>query len=201
MTISGPTGLLNKSDRQQERAKEKDEGKEPTANSETDRTAYLVTLLLEAQGRTMEQATHSPPYQLGLMLGLVDTLHWGYCKAVRGDVPSSLGGSQLIGIASDDPPRALSELLERIRPWHAWAETAEPNYNEEAKNKAFYRARKAVGRMSRIAPELAGHLPATLDEIGKAELLLGYLSHDSNADTYGLPPAASQTEESSANSE
>ena len=130
----------------------------------------------------MDETMRSPAYLLGLMLGLVDTLHWAYCSEVRNSMPPSLGGSQLLGIASDDPTRALGELLERIRPWHDWADTARPGDND----KTILRAKKALVRLSSVAPLLAGRLPGRLDDTGKAELLLGFLSRDAAADAYEL---------------
>ena len=157
-----------------------DEVRGPRADA--NRLCSLLALILDAKDRTMDETMRSPAYLLGLMLGLVDTLHWAYCSEVRNSMPPSLGGSQLLGIASDDPTRALGELLERIRPWHDWADTARPGDND----KTILRAKKALVRLSSVAPLLAGRLPGRLDDTGKAELLLGFLSRDAAADAYEL---------------
>jgi len=156
----------------------KEEGKGLRADA--DRLCRLFALILDAKERTLEDTSRSPAYLLGLLLGLVDTLHWAYCTKVRKDVPPSLGGSQLLGIASEDPTRALGDLLERIRPWHDWADTAQPKDDDIT----TLRAKKALARLSSVAPELAGRLPGRLDDTGKAELLLGFLSRDTVADQY-----------------
>lgn len=148
--------------------------------AEADRMCSLLALILDAKERTLEDTTRSPAYLLGLLLGLVDTLHWAYCTKVRNDVPPSLGGSQLLGIASDDPRRALGDLLERIRPWYDWADTAIPKDDD----RIVLRAKKALSRLSGVAPHLAGRLPERLDDLGKAELLLGFISRDDVADQY-----------------
>ncbi|QYK56553.1 MAG: hypothetical protein KF733_03515 [Fimbriimonadaceae bacterium] len=151
-----------------------------------------LTLILDAMDRTMEQTQHSPPYLLGLLLGVVDTLHLAYCRAVRASVPPSLGGSQLLGIAADDPTRALADLLERIRPWSDWAATKEPSGESE---NDILMAKKALSRLAVLSTNLSGQLcHSPLDQIGKAELLLGYLSKDCVADQYSPTTAPSATE-------
>ncbi|MCW5941065.1 MAG: hypothetical protein KIS66_02465 [Fimbriimonadaceae bacterium] len=144
---------------------------------EAARAAAATALLLDALGHPMDQDSPSPAYCLGLLLGLVDTLHLTYCRHERQSVPPTLGGNQLIGIACDDPPRALAELLERSRPWQSWANTCEPRGEKDP-----LIAKKTLSRLGRLAPKLAGRVPARLDDQARAELLLGYLSHDSCAD-------------------
>ncbi|HRF59663.1 MAG TPA: hypothetical protein PLH94_07080 [Fimbriimonadaceae bacterium] len=156
--------------------------KEPAYKRYVVESIKLLALIYNAMGRTMEQTQHSPPYQLGLLLGVVDTLHLCYCQKVRNSIPPSLGGGQLLGIAADDPTRALSDLLERIRPWSDWANTVQPKGQDD---KAALRAKKALARLSSIAPQLQGNLErGQLDQIGRADLLLGYLSKDREADQY-----------------
>ncbi len=150
--------------------------------SQADQAAFLLAILLDSQGRSMETSTSSPAYRLGLMLGILDTLHIAYHYVVRHEEkPTSLAGSQLLGIAADDPQRALAELLERMPEWWKWARTAEARNEKEVK--PIQRARKAYARLSWVAPTIEG-LPNTLAETGKSELLLGYLSRDGQADSY-----------------
>src|SRR5579872_2936521 len=157
----------------------------PALVAESDRLCSLISLVFDAKEMTMEETSRSPAYLLGLLLGVVDTLHWAYCKDVRKDIPPSLGGSQLLGIAADDPAGALTDLLERIRPWYNWADTASPNAEiPKESDLTQLRAKKALGRLSAVAPHLAGRLPDQLDNVGKAELLLGFMSRDDVADQY-----------------
>lgn len=152
--------------------------------AEADRLCRFIALVLNSKETSLEDTTRSPAYLLGLLLALVDTLHAAYCAQVRKATPTSLGGSQLLGTASDDPPRALGELLERIRPWRDWADTSQPKDDDLV----TLRAKKALARMSKVAPHLAGRLPGgRLDDTGKAELLLGFLSRDAVADEYSSP--------------
>ncbi|MGO8669766.1 MAG: hypothetical protein ACLQVD_00015 [Capsulimonadaceae bacterium] len=159
---------------------------------EADKAAFFITLLLEAMDINMESTTRSSAYQLGLLLGLVDTLHSAYSRVIRNEEePRSLGGSQLLGKAADNPASALAELCERIRPWYDWADNVRPKprtvvpAEAEPDDIAVLRAKKALSRMASIAPHLEQSISEDrLDDVGKAKLLLGFLSRDSEADQY-----------------
>lgn len=152
-----------------------------TRSGYADRFAYLLTLLLDACDRHMDTRPHPPAYLLGLLLALTDTLQKSYGVVVRDSVPPTLAGNGLLGIAKDQPARALTELLDRIRPWQAWAETASVERSDKPND--VKRAKKALSRLSSVASSLSGQLPQRMTDLDRAELLLGYLSKDDVADT------------------
>jgi hypothetical protein len=175
--------LVFSSEERRKKAFDRIENTDPPLILEADRAAFFLALLLDAKDRNMEITTRSPAYLVGLLLALVDTLHLAYCKVVRRDVPPTLGGAQLLGIAADNPQRALCDLLERIRPWQAWAETAEPK-GDESDVLVVLRAKKTLVRLASVSPLLVGKLPQSLEDLQKAELLLGFLSRDAQADQF-----------------
>lgn len=186
------TKLLTSEGSRLRRAEKKPSNTKPgTAERSAKEACLTLSLILDAMDRTMKQTQHSPPYLLGLLLGIVDTLHLAYCRAVRDSVPPSLGGSQLLGIAADDPTRALADLLERVRPWSDWAGTKEPGGDSM---RDILMAKKALSRLAVLSTNLSGQLTEKpLDQMGKAELLLGYLSKDNAADQYLQPNAQTNT--------
>jgi hypothetical protein len=120
-------------------------------------------------------------YQIGQLLALSDRLHLHYCKWVRTsaeqralkkvDAPAELLGNTLFNFALDNPVGALARLAERIRPYKGWATTYS---GEEAGI-----ARWLLGLMSEcergIKLEELQSLQR-LEDIHKAQLLLGYLA-------------------------
>jgi hypothetical protein len=122
-------------------------------------------------------------YQIGQLLALADKLHFHYCKWVRtsqkdrekGQVsaPTELLGNALFNAALDNPVRALARLATRIPPYKGWATT----YCGESAGTA----RWLLGRMSECERGITMNLERVgavehLDDISKAQLLLGYLA-------------------------
>ena len=130
-------------------------------------------------------------FLLGQLLAAADVVHVGYCMDVRdGSIPSSLLGNSLLGMAAEQPSKALSLLLKRWPPYANWAKN-EPKVHAVAaksdKNKAIA-LRKGLSQARRLGP-IASALSERLhdadgrtDEMFQAELLLGYMA--------GLPPIA-----------
>lgn len=122
-------------------------------------------------------------YQIGQLLALADKLHFHYCKWVRTSqkdrekgkisAPTELLGNALFNTALDSPVRALARLASRIQPYKGWATTY---CGEHAGT-----ARWVLGRMSDCERSITQNLEQVralgqLDDISKAQLLLGYLA-------------------------
>jgi hypothetical protein len=149
------------------------------------RSLALLGIILAKLGRHLEDYMHSPGFQLGQILAAADTLHRCYCEAVRdGSMPPALLGGAHLDTAQAHPVRALSMLVQRWRPYSAWAKTAQAKSGDEsAKARAIRVASATLRRVSPLAEAIAGHLPRRPDDEFRAELLLGYMA--------GLPKAES----------
>ena len=131
----------------------------------------------------------SPSYLIGRLLSLADQLHVRYCHEVRkGQVPPQLVGNALMTSAMETPLRALALLWQRIKPYHAWAQTIQGG-DEVRLVKHF------LGEMGRVCASLSKtDLPSQCSETDKVAMLLGYLArsekekpdeHSSNASNEG----------------
>lgn len=128
-------------------------------------------------------------FKLGQLLAVADVVHAGYCTDVRkGDVPPTLLGNSVLATAQADPVRALAMLSRRWGPYGAWAkrlavgDEAFRLTREEATNDEKRRGwpmRTAIlqaKRVGTLCEELHGRLPRHVDDVFRAELLLGYVA-------------------------
>jgi hypothetical protein len=162
---------------------------------ETLRTVTLLGILLDRLGRVKEQYMKEAAFKLGQLLAAADVVHAGYCADVRGgDIPSSLLGNQVFGMAQIAPTKALATLCRRWKPYGGWAKKAarEPyridamiasKEKDERKRKTdqqrgwdIKRALRHAREMGPLADELASTLADTADDAFRAELLLGYMA-------------------------
>jgi len=121
-----------------------------------------------------------PIYQVGRLLALADSLHFQYCKWVRTSeekrrankvaAPSELLGNALFNAALDNPVVALARLAERIRPYKGWADT----YSGEDAGLVHWFVRQ-MAECEKQIDDLSG-LPKRMEDMHKAQLLLGYLA-------------------------
>lgn len=113
----------------------------------------------------------SPPYLIGRLLSLADQLHVQYCREVRKDqVPPQLVGNALMTNAMETPEKALALLWQRIKPYHAWAQTVQGG--DEVRLAKYF-----LGEMGRVSAALADiDLPTRCSDTNKAAMLLGYLA-------------------------
>ncbi len=139
----------------------------------------LLGILLHQLGHLKDQFMEDSIYQIGRLLALADSLHFQYCKWVRTsdnnrksgkvDAPSELLGNALFNFALDNPVVALARLAERIRPYKGWADT----YSDESSGLV----RWFVLQMGECERHLdVTKLPPRMEDIHKAQLLLGYLA-------------------------
>ena len=147
------------------------------------RSLALLGIVLAKHGRHVEDYMHSPGYQLGQILAAADILHRCYCEAVRdGSMPPELLGGAHLDTAQAHPVRALAMLVQRWRPYSAWAKTVQAKAGDDSpKAWAIRRANATLRRIAPLAETIAGQLPKRPDDEFKAELLLGYIA--------GLPKA------------
>jgi len=139
----------------------------------------LLGILLHQIEHLKDHFMEDSIYQIGRLLALADSLHFQYCKWVRTsddnrrkgkvDAPSELIGNTLFNFALDSPIVALARLAERIRPYKGWADTYD---GEDAKLVHWF-----VRQMGECERHLdATNLPDRMEDIHKAQFLLGYLA-------------------------
>jgi hypothetical protein len=118
-------------------------------------------------------------YQVGQLLALADNLHFHYCKWVRTpekkrqqgkvDAPGELLGNAIFATALDDPKRALARLAERIKTYQGWPKTY--SGEEDWKGRWLLRLMEDCERQLDLST-----LPGRMQDVHKAQLLLGYLA-------------------------
>lgn len=133
-------------------------------------------------------------FRLGQLLSIADVVHAGYCADMRqGQVPPTLLGNAVLTMAQTNPAKGLAMLARRWKPYASWAkrtsteEAAKLRSSEKPKERdrgwkishAIWQHRRAA----EISSALHDKLPQTVDDVFRAELLLGYVA--------GLPPKAS----------
>lgn len=119
---------------------------------------------------------NNPSYLVGRILKIADELHALYCKEVRKDkMPPQLLGNALMAAALDSPTQALAQLALRIVPYLGWART---NASDSAKLSRYFL--KEFGLIEAKLRDAV--LPSRLDDAAKAQLLLGYISSNSQTD-------------------
>ncbi len=136
----------------------------------------ILGLLLWKLGIGKESYMNHPPYLVGRMLKVADELHALYCKEVRKDkLPPQLLGNALMVAALDSPTQALAQLAMRIVPYLGWART---NSTESAGLSRYFL--KEFGLVEAKLRNVT--LPLRLDDPARAQLLLGYISGNSQTD-------------------
>ncbi|MFO1214527.1 MAG: hypothetical protein U1E72_08045 [Burkholderiaceae bacterium] len=162
----------------------------------------LIGSLLFMLNSTAGEYSQSRPFLVGKVLAMLDELHRHYCVAARdGDIPPTLIGNSVLGRASDNPADAFAELLERSRPYLAWARTAQPPPptvpRGSAIRNAVFRARDLLAHAQPLCDQLGidSALAKPMTTIDKAHLLLGYLSSTSGPNASALEEAPNSNEE------
>ncbi len=153
-------------------------------NAEALKAVTVISILLYKSDRNKEQYMNDFPYQLGQLCSAMDELHVGYCHAVRsGQVPSSLIGNTAYGLALQNPVKALEFLSLRLKPYQAWAikkisdddkTTGKFDSNKFIKSGLF--AYRWISDESKQLQYYFKNHDLKVNELYKAELMLGYLS-------------------------
>jgi len=141
-----------------------------------------IGLMLHALNSRKEEYMQNSVFAVGKMLALADDIHRSYCEVVRdGGIPPSLLGNSLLSTAMENPARAITMLGDRLRIYIGWVKTAqEPQGTDEKEEKkliAIRTARKRLDQYGLMAELVARQgLPAKMDDLAKAHLMLGYLA-------------------------
>lgn len=143
------------------------------------KSVALIGIFLNQLQQQHESFMKDSIYQVGRILALADSLHVQYCKWVRTsdekrkqgkiDCPSELLGNSLFNFALDNPVAALARLAERIRPYKGWADS----YSGEDAGLVHWFGRQMAESESLLD---VATLPTRMEDIHKAQLLLGYLA-------------------------
>lgn len=137
----------------------------------------LLSLLLHKSTYSKgENMSENPAHLVGRLLSLVDQLHMQYCEHVRkGSIPQQLIGNALMPTALEQPIKALSLLANRIRPYQAWAQTAQ--------GEGVGLAKWLLGETGKICENLRKQqIPEHCSDGDKAMMLLGYLARSGKAE-------------------
>jgi len=138
----------------------------------------LMTVLLYKTGRTKEIYMKDFAFQLGQLCSAMDELHIGYCKSERnGDMPNTLIGNQVYGMALQNPAKAMDFMASRRRPYDSWVKRMMTK-NTRTEDKAITGAIFAQIWMCKQAEALNKFMssPITRSDTYKTELMLGYLA-------------------------
>jgi hypothetical protein len=136
----------------------------------------ILGLLLWKIGIRKETYMNNPPYLVGRMLKLSDELHALYCKEVRkNSLPPQLLGNALMVAALDSPTQAIAQLALRIAPYLGWART---NSTKSAGLSRYFL--KEFGLVEAKLRDTT--LPGRLDDPARAQLLLGYISSNTQTE-------------------
>jgi len=121
-------------------------------------------------------------FYIGKFLSLIDTLHFEWCKCVRGGypekeekewrkaIPPQLLGNSHFQIALDNPASAFSILSRRItNPYLSWTKK---EYGEHMKSAKW--ASREIGQISDLLSQK--EIPRSTTDVEKVQILLGYLA-------------------------
>lgn len=147
-------------------------------NTQALKAVTLMSILLFKTGRTKEIYMNDFAFQLGQLCSAMDELHIGYCKSERkGEIPSTLIGNQVYGMALQDPGKAMDFMASRRRPYDSWVKRMMTK-NARSDDKAITAAIFAQIWMSKQAKTLNEFLSTSIvkSDTYKAELMLGYLA-------------------------
>ena len=85
-------------------------------------------------------------------------------------MPPQLVGNALMANAMETPEKALAVLWQRIKPYHAWAQTVQGG--DEVRLAKYF-----LGEMGRVCASLSEtNLPSRCSDTDKVAMLLGYLA-------------------------
>ncbi len=138
----------------------------------------ILGLLLGKLNYKRGNYMRSPPYLIGRLLSLADQLHVQYCQKVRkGQVPPQLVGNALMTSTMEAPEKALALLWQRIKPYHAWAQTIQGG--DEVRLAKYF-----LGEMGRVCSSLSENdIPNRCSDTDKVAMLLGYLARPEREDS------------------
>jgi len=158
---------------------------------ELQKQAYLIPSVLSLllykkekldKGGIME----STAFLIGRILSLVDQLHVNYCIVIRNkSISSQLIGNSLLGLALNNPEKALSFLSERIKNYKTWPTTYKNTSADDDVIKAISISKNYIlPEMGKISAILSKEtLPTKCTDADRAKMLLGYLAKNESLTT------------------
>lgn len=145
------------------------------------KTISAFGLYLYKLGIIKENYMKDTFFYVGRFLSLVDTLHFEWCRNVRGGypdksesewkkaIPPQLLGNAHLNIALDSPVSAFDILSRRINIYQAWTKKEQGDHMKLA----WW----VVGQLGKISALLAEKtLPSSTTSVERAQILLGYLA-------------------------
>lgn len=145
------------------------------------RTASAFAILLYKLNIKKEDYMKDTFYNVGKFLSLIDTLHFEWCRHMRGGypekeekewrkaIPPQLLGNAYLQIALDNPESAFDLLSKRIGIYQAWT------FKEEGEKIKL--AIWAVSQLRKVSDLLVEKpLPSSTTSAERAQILLGYLA-------------------------
>jgi hypothetical protein len=134
----------------------------------------LYGLLLHKKGIRKEDYMEEDVFYLGRLFAVTDKLHIQYSLDIRnGDVPLRLIGNDHVSLALQNPLEAFVSLGRRIEhPYVSWAKRVGTDTipRQAAKN-----CLEDIANLTSRLTET--QIPTEIDDVGKAKLILGYLSY------------------------
>lgn len=152
-------------------------------------TISSIVIYLYKLGIRKENYMKDTFFYVGRFLSLVDTLHFEYCKHVRGGfpdapedkwrkaIPPQLLGNAHLNIALDSPASAFDLLSRRLNVYEAWTKKEQSN--------TVGLARWCMGEIRKVTALLAEKpdtLPTRTASVDRAQILLGYLAKSDEAE-------------------
>ena len=137
----------------------------------------ILGLLLFKMNITKEEYMKSPPYLIGRLLSLSDQLHYHYCEHERDKkVPPQLLGNALMPNALEEPCRVLAHYFDRLKPYHAWAQTVQ--------GEPAGLARYFLAELGKVALELSKlPIPERCTDIDRTQMMIGYLARSGKSES------------------
>ena len=156
-------------------------GFSPDARFSASVIVSAIGIYLYKLGISKEEYMKGSFFYIGRFLSLVDTLHFEYCRHVRGGypikpeeewrkaIPSQLLGNAHLNVALNNPGSAIARLSERLNIYKAWAQKHQPADG----NWAHW----ALSEIGKITPVIAeSQLSVLTTDAEKAQILFGYLA-------------------------
>ncbi len=152
------------------------------------KTVSAFAIYLYKLGIKTENYMKDTFFYVGRFLSLIDTLHFEWCKHVRGGfpekeetvwrkaIPPQLLGSAHLNIALDNPNSAFDIISRRLRPYKDWTRV------EQSATVALARwIVGEIGKTTALLAEKPNCLPTSTTSTERAQILLGYLAKSEEA--------------------
>ena len=147
-------------------------------------TPVMYGILLAALGQDKEVYMKTSAFLLGNLLAEMDSLHFLYCKYVRTspdergkkvNAPPQLMGNAFMAQAAESPTRIFRALMQRSRPYLAWAKARTDQVGEDSDKRWLASIKRNCEDIARYIAE-NGLTSRPFSDEECAMLFLGYLA-------------------------